>query len=98
MDRARMKQHYNCWWLRAFDPFGGGIGLTIGSHIFWRGRRETVTPALLAHEMVHIKQYEEMGIIRFLWVYLIGLIKLGNKPISEHPLEKPAYVAQNAVV
>ena len=83
--------HTNQTWLAIFRPFGGGMGLTLGHHIWFYGEAEK---CLLAHELVHIKQYEEMGILKFLLVYLCGVIKLGKKPISDHPLEAPAYKAQ----
>ncbi len=49
----------------------GSAGMTIGNWVFLRrdddrsGRRE-----LIAHELVHVRQFEELGLIRFLTRYL----------------------------
>lgn len=49
----------------------GVSGMTIGSFVFLRrdddhrGGRE-----LIAHELVHVRQYHEQGMIGFLWRYL----------------------------
>lgn len=83
--------HNRCWWLALFRPLGGGVGLTVDSHIFFRGEP---TPGELAHEMVHVRQYQEMGMAKFLAVYFWEWLKLGRRPVSDHPLEAPAYEAQ----
>ena len=50
----------------------GASGMTLGRFIFLTsdddrsGRRE-----LVAHELVHVRQFAETGTIRFLWRYLI---------------------------
>lgn len=49
----------------------GASGMTIGRFVFLRsdldrsGERE-----LLAHELVHVRQYAELGVVRFLFRYL----------------------------
>ena len=40
--------------------------------IYLLGNREW-----LAHELVHVKQYEKYGVIRFLWLYIWEWIKHG---------------------
>ena len=63
-------------------PFlAGSSGMTIGRFVLLRsdhdrsGERE-----LLAHELVHVRQYAEAGLVRFLWHYLrdylVGLLSL----------------------
>ncbi len=89
-----MKIHINCCWLDIFRPFGGGLGLTLKPHIFFRYQPTT---GQLAHEMVHIRQQKKMGLAKFLVVYFWELLRLGKKPISELPLEAPAYAAEWAV-
>ncbi len=49
----------------------GCCGLTLGRLILLRrGFDSPVSPALLAHELVHVEQYARLGIRRFLWRYL----------------------------
>ncbi len=46
-------------------------GLTIGRFIFLRGNRiEHRATTLLAHELVHVRQFAELGPIRFFSIYL----------------------------
>jgi len=53
-------------------------GITIGKHIFvnpryvWRGstRKLRIEQKLMAHEFVHVLQYERLGFAKFLWVYV----------------------------
>jgi len=61
----------------------GTSGMTIGRFVFLTsdvdrsGNRE-----LLAHELVHVRQYAEAGLVRFLGRYLLdyarGLVRLRN--------------------
>ncbi len=61
----------------------GTSGMTIGRFVFLisdvdrSGRRE-----LVAHELVHVRQYAEVGLVPFLWRYLrdylAGLRRLRN--------------------
>jgi hypothetical protein len=47
----------------------GAHGMTVGRHVFLvRGNEDR--PVLLAHELVHVRQYAEQGVIRFLARYL----------------------------
>lgn len=48
-----------------------------------------LTVDLIAHELEHIKQIDEMGLLRYWWVYLKGLIRHGYR---RHPLEHDAWV------
>jgi len=61
----------------------GSSGMTIGRVVFLTsdvdrsGERE-----LLAHELVHVRQYAEQGLVRFLIAYgrdyIVGLVRLRN--------------------
>ncbi len=86
--------HTNCRWLSVFRPFGGGLGLALNPHVWFRYEP---TPGQLIHEQVHIIQQEEMGLAKFLVVYFLELLFLGKRPISEHRLEAPAYGAEWAL-
>jgi len=46
-------------------------GMTIGRTVFLRGDRiQDRSTTLLAHELVHVRQFAELGAMRFLGVYL----------------------------
>jgi hypothetical protein len=59
----------------------GAHGMTLGRHVLLvRGHEDK--PVLLAHELVHVRQYAERGRIRFLAHYLLdygrNLVRLRN--------------------
>lgn len=68
----------------------GKLGLTLGRHIFLGPPAAEVWPALLAHEMGHVKQWEA-GRLRFVWQYALGLLTHGYR---RHPLERDAMAFQ----
>lgn len=47
----------------------GTAAMTLGHTILMR-RDHLADAALLDHEMVHVRQWEELGVPRFLWRYL----------------------------
>jgi hypothetical protein len=47
----------------------GSSGLTIGRHVRLRRGRED-DAKLIAHELVHVRQYADRGVVRFLARYL----------------------------
>ncbi|MDQ3945835.1 MAG: DUF4157 domain-containing protein [Actinomycetota bacterium] len=47
----------------------GTAAMTLGRVILLR-RGHVADPALLAHELVHVRQWRELGAARFLWRYL----------------------------
>lgn len=72
-------------------------GLTMGKFIFLRGDHiEDRTSALLAHELVHVRQFAEMGAARFFYNYLAAYFRNLIKLKSHHaaymaiPLEEEA--------
>ncbi|MEZ5343748.1 MAG: DUF4157 domain-containing protein [Acidimicrobiales bacterium] len=62
---------------------GGYAGITLGSRVFLA---HAVDPAsfseLVAHELVHVQQWKDLGAFRFLWIYgrdfVHGLVRLRN--------------------
>jgi hypothetical protein len=54
-------------------------------------RRDLASPALHFHELVHVVQYQRLGVDRFLWAYGLGLALHGYE---DSPLEKMAYDLQ----
>jgi hypothetical protein len=47
----------------------GTAAMTLGPLILLR-RGHAGDEALLAHELVHVRQWRELGVVRFLWRYL----------------------------
>lgn len=46
-------------------------GLTIGRWVLLRGDRiDHRTSKLIAHELVHVRQFAELGAVRFVWRYV----------------------------
>jgi len=54
------------WWLRIF-LLPRVIAITLGRRIYIAEGH--ATEALLRHELVHVRQAGELGVIRFLWRY-----------------------------
>ena len=77
----------------------GADGMTIGSWIFLKDDRDrTGDRALLAHELVHVRQYAERGYLRFSFDYLrhygAGLLK--HRKSKQAYLDIPAEVEARA--
>lgn len=47
----------------------GVAGMTLGRTVLVR-RDHRTDEALLRHEMVHVRQWQDLGVARFLWRYL----------------------------
>ena len=70
------------YWLWVGGPVApGAAATTIGSLILMR-RRAVGNARLLRHELVHVRQYRELGIPRFLAAYLLAY--LGGR-LRRHP-------------
>lgn len=71
--------------------------VTLGADVSFRpGRFNSTTPgglALIAHECVHVRQYREMGALRFLAAYAVGAVRVRGDHDS-HPLEVEAEALQ----
>ncbi|MFN0146965.1 MAG: DUF4157 domain-containing protein [Dehalococcoidia bacterium] len=68
--------------------------ITLGSHIWFVREEKRDDIALLAHELVHVGQYRELGVPRFLLRYGLHMLKAGFKYSRTLPLEAPAYARQ----
>lgn len=62
------------------------VALTLGRHVFVAADRIPVTT--LAHELVHVEQYQRHGFFGFLWRYFRQALKHSYRDI---PLEVEAY-------
>ena len=57
--------------IRVPKPPGPYVGLTIGRYVLLAGDLRPGDPSrLLAHELVHVRQWHELGVIGFLYRYL----------------------------
>jgi hypothetical protein len=55
------------WWMRPF-LMRGVAAITLGRRVWIRAGAES--EALLRHELTHVRQMRDLGVIRFLWRYL----------------------------
>jgi hypothetical protein len=60
------------WWLRPF-LHRQTIAITLGRRIYVAAGHETAS--LLRHELVHVRQAGELGIVRFLWRYVSEYVR-----------------------
>jgi hypothetical protein len=68
--------------------------ITLGDRVWFVNPEKREDLALVAHELVHVAQYREMGFLRFTARYLRDLAKNGFKYSKALPLEAPAYERQ----
>lgn len=68
---ARVRVGYP-WWLRPF-LMRGVIAITLGRTIFLRGAE--FNDRLLRHELVHVRQVKELGLVVFLWRYVMEFLR-----------------------
>jgi hypothetical protein len=78
----------------------GAHGMTIGRFVFLLDdQRRDGSSQLLAHELVHVRQYREQGYVtfsaRYLWHYGRGMVRLRNHRHAYRsiPVEIEAYLA-----
>jgi hypothetical protein len=70
------------WWLRPF-LFRDVVAITLGRRIWLSATIDSRTLApLLRHELVHVRQYAELGVMRFLWRYLAEYVRLRRSGLS----------------
>lgn len=55
------------WWMRPF-LMRGVVAITLGRRVWIRN--DAYSEALLRHELTHVRQMRELGLIRFGWRYL----------------------------
>ncbi|HEX3582098.1 MAG TPA: DUF4157 domain-containing protein [Thermoanaerobaculia bacterium] len=55
------------WWMRPF-LMRGVAAITLGRRIWIRPGEESET--LLSHELTHVRQMRDLGVLRFGWRYL----------------------------
>jgi hypothetical protein len=60
------------WWLRMF-VHRRTIAITLGRRVYIA--EGYATDALLRHELVHVRQAGELGVVRFLWRYVAEYVR-----------------------
>lgn len=91
------------WWLKPFLQ-RGVIGITLGRTVFlsekFVQRPQAEVERLVRHELVHVRQVGQLGLLRFLWKYLaeyIGNLRKGmshNEAYRRVSFEEEAYRAE----
>ena len=81
------------WYLRLVHR----SAITLGHHVWFVSEARRDDASLLAHELVHVEQYRELGVPRFLARYLRDLVNAGFRYSRNLPLEAPAYARQAEV-
>ena len=84
-----MKIYHSSCLLRLFPKWVSGFAF--GSRVFFRNGEASVSPVLLNHERIHVCQYREQGIFRFLFRYFVLEFR---KPYREKSAEVEAYENQ----
>ena len=72
----------------------GRSALTLGTRIWFRDEARRGRRPLLVHELVHVAQYRDRGMLRFLGGYLRDLARARFRYHRGLPLERPAYERQ----
>jgi hypothetical protein len=67
------------WWLRPF-LHRNTIAITLGRRIFIAA--DHASDALLRHELVHVRQAGELGVVRFFWRYVIEYLRNRRRGMS----------------
>ena len=58
------------WWLRPF-LMSDVVGITLGRRIYVSAKAAPASvERLLRHELVHVRQVQRLGLVRFYWRYL----------------------------
>lgn len=88
------------WWLRPF-LWRDVLALTIGRRV-WISPRARDLERLIRHELVHVRQMEELGVMPFLWKYVIHYARNRRRGMRHHdaylaiPFELEAVAAERA--
>src|SRR5262249_6631729 len=88
------------WWMRPF-LWRDVAALTIGRRVWISPRARDLQP-LVRHEMVHVRQMSEQGVLPFLWRYAVHYLKNRRRGMRHHdaylaiPYEVEAFAAERA--
>lgn len=82
---------------RLWFPFHNQRAITLGPFGIWYAQG-AYTERTRRHEAVHWKDQKRWLYLPWYVAYLVLLLTVIGKPISQHPLEAPAYRAEREVV
>ncbi len=86
------------WWMRPF-LWRDVLALTIGRRV-WISAQVRDVERLLRHELVHVRQMEEHGVLPFLWKYVRHYLRNRRRGMRHHdaylaiPFEVEAFAAE----
>ena len=86
------------WWLRPF-LWRGVAAITLGRRVWISARARDLEP-LVRHELVHVRQMEDEGVLQFLWRYARHYLRNRRRGMSHHqaylaiPYEVEAFAAE----
>jgi hypothetical protein len=86
------------WWMRPLLR-RDVVALTIGRRV-WISSRARDLQTLIRHELVHVRQMEEAGVLRFLWRYVRHYVRNRRRGMRHHeaylaiPYEVEAFAAE----
>ena len=92
-DLDRIRLHTSgppAWYIRTMKK----RAITLGRHVWVRDARLLEDVPLLAHELVHVRQFRSMGTAQFCWRYSWDIARAGFRYSRKLPLEAPAYERQ----
>lgn len=76
----KIKEHYNHLIPRLLKT----DGVTFGNHIFYAISEQEVSKNLRNHELVHVAQYQSLGVFKFLILYVFEYIVNRLKGLSHY--------------
>jgi len=92
-----VKEKYNHW----LPPLLGANAVTLVNTIYYKRSKASVSARLRKHEMVHIQQFQKLGVVGFFAIYFYEYFK-GRLKGMKHweaymniSLEKEAYKKEN---
>jgi hypothetical protein len=92
-----VKEKYEHWLAHLLKA----SAVTIGHTVYYAGKPDQVSERLRRHEMIHIRQYQDMGKLKFLFRYFkeyLGSRLRGNDHKAAYysiSFEKEAYEKEN---
>lgn len=77
------------------------VAITLGRRVWISERARDLEP-LVRHELVHVRQMGEIGLLRFLWTYASHYVRNRRRGMRHHeaylaiPYEVEAFAAERA--
>jgi len=86
------------WWLRPF-LFNDVLAITLGRRVYLSGKLEgEALRRILAHELVHVRQIERVGLLRFYWRYLREYVANRRQGMPAHEAYRRISFEQEALI